>query len=125
MCFSYWFGSPRKIFQKRSIYESAIVNDQRVLYISFLGWSCLFALLSYIFSEIFIIYNFYPKYNYLFILLIIVLFLQPWVTIRRIYKQKSLKWMLISALVILVLAFGYSRINLIDYHSINEIMTVH
>ena len=121
MCFSYWFVKPRKAFEKRNVHKLALANDQRVLYISFLGWSCLFALLSYIYSYVFLAYSFYPKYNYLFILLIIVLFLQPWVTIRRIYKGKSLKWMLISALVISVLAFGYSRINIVDYHSINEI----
>jgi hypothetical protein len=122
MCFSYWFGSPRKIFQKRSIHESTILSDQRVLKLSFLGWACLFALLAYIHSDVFLAYSFYPKYNYLFILLIIVLFLQPWVTIRRIYKRKSLKWMLISASIISVLAFTYSRINVFDYQKINEMI---
>jgi len=120
MCFSYWFGSPRKAFEKRNIHKSGIISDQRVLKFSFLNWACLFALLSYIHSEVFLAYSFYPKYNYLFVLLIIVLFLQSWVTIRRIYKQKSFKWMLISASIISVLAFTYSRINIYDYKKINR-----
>ena len=53
--------------------------------------------------------------------ILIVLFLQTWVTIRRVYKQKALKWMLYSAAIISVLAFALSKINLIDYQRINQI----
>ena len=127
ICFSQWFGKNRKPFEKINIQKSAIVNDQWFLNTVFLCWftrySTLYALFIGIASEGgFYVFSFYPKYNFLFILVLIVLFLQTWVSIRRVYKQKALKWMLISALMISVLAFAYSKINLVDYQEINRIV---
>ena len=127
ICFSQWFGKNRKPFEKLNIQKTAIINDQWFLNNVFLCWftrsSTLYALFIGTASEGgFYFFSFYPKYNFLFILILIVLFLQTWVSIRRVYKQKALKWMLISALSISVLAFAYSKINLVDYQKINRII---
>ena len=126
ICLSQWFGKPRKVFEKGNIYKSAIVNDQLFLNTLFLYWFTRVATLYALFMVVtplggFYVFSFYPKYNYLFILFLIVLFLQTWVSIRRIYKRKALKWMLLSATTISVLAFALSRINLVDYQKINQI----
>ncbi|MCL2097244.1 MAG: hypothetical protein FWH23_00600 [Bacteroidales bacterium] len=124
-CFSYWFGKTRRPFKKVNIQKSAIVNDQQFLNISFLLWFSRLAIVYALYIGIEstgYAFSFYPKYSYLFIICLIVLFLQTWVTIRRLYRRKALKWMLISASIISVLAFSYSRINLIDYQSINEMV---
>ena len=121
-----WFGKTRKAFEKRNIYKSAIINDQLFLNTYFLSWFSRLATVYALFMLWlpfggFYVFSFYPKYNYIFILFLIVLFLQTWVTIRRVYKRKALKLMLFSAVIISVLAFALSRINLVDYQKINQI----
>ena len=126
ICLSHWFGKPRKLFEKRHIHKSAIINDQQFLNSYFLSWFSRIATLYAFFMVMpswggFYVFSFYPKYNYMFFLILIVLFLQTWVAIRRVYKRKALKWMLYSAVLISVLAFALSRVNLIDYKRINQI----
>ena len=118
ICLSQWFGKSRR--------KSAIINDQLCLNNFFLCWFSQLAILYGLFFGIpgmggFYVFSFYPKYNYLFIFILIVLFLQTWRSIRRIYKRKALKWMLYSAVIISILAFSLSRINLVDYRRINHI----
>ncbi|MGB0429334.1 MAG: hypothetical protein ACPGLV_02585, partial [Bacteroidia bacterium] len=50
----------------------------------------------------------------------IVLFLQSWTTIISIYKRRAQKWMMITAPFLFVLAFAYSKIDLVDHESINH-----
>ena len=125
VCFTFWFDRPRKIFGKRHYRITSIVNDQRVLNWYFLSW---FSKLAIVFGLMFgfsyyggfYVVSFYPDYNYIFILIIVVLFLQTWNTIRLTFKQKSLKWMLISVVIVSFVSFGLSRVNLIDYKAINQ-----
>lgn len=125
LTFSYWFDRPKKIFGKQNYRKTSIINDQRVLNSYFLSW---FSKLAIVFVFIFgVVFNggfydfsFYPDYNYVFILIVIVLFLQTWTTIRLTYKRKSLKWILSSMVLLSVMAFGLSRVNLIDYKAINQ-----
>ncbi|MCL2073075.1 MAG: hypothetical protein FWH18_04075 [Marinilabiliaceae bacterium] len=128
-CLSQWFGKPRKFFEKRNIHKSVIINDQKNLNIYFFSWftrlTTIYALGMMMSISGFYVFSFYPEYNYISVLIIIVLFLQTWVSIRRIYKRKSFKWMLFSAAIISVLSFGLSRINLIDYQKINQIYLEH
>lgn len=67
----------------------------------------------------FYVFSLYPEYNYIFILIVIVLFSQTWNTISLSFKRKGQKWMLISGVLLSITAFGISRINLIDYKTIN------
>ncbi len=69
----------------------------------------------------FYVFSFYPGYNYIFILIIIVLFFQQWVTIRRIYKNTSFKWLAVSLVSVSIFSFGLSKINPIDYNKINQV----
>ncbi len=125
VCFAFWFDRPRKFFEKRHYRKTTIVNDQRVLNWYFLSW---FSKLAIVFGIMFglafhggfYVFSFYPDYNYIFILIIIVLFLQTWNTIGLTFKRKSLKWMLLTGVIISIIAFGLSRINLIDYKAINH-----
>lgn len=126
ICFSFWFDKPQKLFTKRKFQNITIVNDQRSLNTYFLAWSSKLALLFVIFFGLtskggFYIFSFYPEYNYIFVLIILVLFLQTWNSIRRINKRHSLKWMLISMIIVSTIAFGLSKVNLIDYKSTNNI----
>ncbi len=125
ICFHFWLDRPKRFFSKLKIRQNLIVNDQRVLIWSFLSW---FGKLAFLFGIFFgihfyginYVFSLYPDYNYIFILSIIVLFLQSWTGIRLTFKRGSFKWLLTTAVVISILAFGMSRINFIDYHKVNQ-----
>lgn len=125
ICFSFWFGRPKKPFGLVKQRTSSIINDQSSLMWVFLSW---FSKLAVVFGIMFgltfhggyYVFSFYPTYNYVFVLIIIVLYFHSWITIRRIHKNKSLKYLLVSMIVVSVTSFGLSHIQLIDYKAINE-----
>ena len=124
VCFIYWFDRPKRFFDPINFRKSAIVNDQRAMNWYFLSW---FAKLSVvlaisivsIFRGNFQEFSFLPNYNYMFIMIVMVLFFQSWNMLRLTFIRKSFRWMLVSALIVCILSFGFSRINLVDYEKIN------
>lgn len=123
--FSFWVDRPKNIFEKRNYRKITIINDQRALNWYFLSWFSKLAIvfglmLGLTFRGGFYVFSLYPDYNYIFILIVIVLFLRTWNTISLTYKRKGQKWMLISGVFITIVAFGFSKINLIDYKTINQ-----
>ncbi len=126
VCFSFWFDRPRSIFEKRHYKAITIVNDQRVLNWYFLNWFSKLAvafgiMFGLVYRRGFYTFSLYADYHYIFILIVIVLFLQTWNTLGLIFKRKGLKLMLLVGVILSTIAFGLSKINLIDYKSINEI----
>ncbi len=127
VCFVFWFDGPKKLFKRHKFRKNSILNDQRVLMWYFLNW---FVRTGTSFAVVFIItfyggfevFSFYPDYNYVFVLIIIVLFLQSWNNIRISFKRQSLKWMLFSALIITGVSFGFSKVDIVNYHRINKIL---
>jgi len=119
------FNIPKRPFAKKNWRKTTILNDQRVLNLSFVNW---FAKLTFMFGIMFgfgfrkgyYAFSFYPTYIYFFILLVIVLFMQSFVTIRLIFGKKSLKWLLYSFIIVTVISFGLSNLNVVNYRSINE-----
>lgn len=124
IAFSFWLDRPKSIFRKQNLRKTTILNDQRALNWYFLSW---FSKLAIVFGLMFgltfrggfYVFSLYPEYNYIFILIVIVLFSQTWNTISLSFKRKGQKWMLISGVLLSITAFGISRINLIDYKTIN------
>ena len=122
-CLAYWFDGPRRFFEQRHRWAVQIVNGQRNLNWYFLYWFakvllCWFCIFS--FPGAFYAFSLYPGFKHLFILLIIVLFMHPWVAMRQAFKRKTVKWMALSAVLVAVLAFGMSRINVVDYKSLDN-----
>lgn len=125
ICFILWFDKPKRFFGRFNYRKTTIINDQRVLNIYFLSW---FSKLAVVFGIFFLFslnggfyaLQLYPDYNYLFILIVIVLFFQNWNTIRLTFKKDSLKWLYSSIIIISVISLGFSKINLVDYKTINE-----
>ena len=125
VCFSFWLDRPRKIFGNRHFRRTKIINDQRFLHWYFLSWfsklAFLFGILfGHLFQGGFHDFSLYPDYNFMFVMIVVVLFLQTWNSIRPTFRRKSFKWMLASAAIVSIVAFGLSRINLIDYKAINQ-----
>lgn len=126
ICFFFWFDKPQGIFSKRKFQRILIRKDQSALNTYFLFWfSELAVIYGLTFGSTYIggfyAFSFYPKYNYIFVLITLVLYLQTWISMRRINKKQSLKWLFISMIVVSTIAFGLSKVNLIDYKSINNI----
>lgn len=126
IAFSFLFDRPKSISETKNYRTTTIVNDQRALNWYFLSWFSKLAIVYGVMLGLdshtaFYVFSFYPKYNYIFILIVIVLFLQTWNTLNLTFKSKGQKWMLISAVSISIIAFGISRINLIDYKKFNQI----
>ncbi len=122
-CLAYWFDGPRRFFERGHRSAVQIVNGQRNLNWYFLYWFakvllCWFCIFS--FPGAFYAFSLYPDFKHLFILLIIVLFLHPWVAMRQAFKRKTVKWMALSAALVTVLAFGMSRINVVDFKSLDN-----
>ena len=65
-------------------------------------------------------FNIYPKYKYIVYLLLIVMFLEQWKTIRLISGNKAIKWMFASALTIIVYSLIISNINIVNFDRINN-----
>lgn len=126
VCFTYWFNNPKKLFGRYYLRQISIVNDQRVFTWYFLSW---FSKLAVVFGIMFgtslhgahYVFSFYPKYNYVFILIIIVLFFSTWNNIRLTFKKQSLKWLMTSIIIVTALSLGLSRVNVIDYKAINKL----
>lgn len=127
LCFAYWLDTPMGKFGKYGFRIRAIVNDQRGMNSYFISW---FSRLAYTFplllgstkmGGIYVAESF-SGYVYMLALIIVVLFLHTWINIRRLFNGKSLRWMLVSAALLSVLSFGMSRINLIDYKGLNEVI---
>ncbi len=125
LCFTFWIDRPKKVFRKTNLRRTTIVNDQRVLNWYFLWW---FSKLAVCFGIFFgptlhvgyYAFSFYPDYNYLFILIIIVLYFQTWKTIRQVFKGRSIKWLLVSMIVLTATSYGLSKINLIDFNKLKN-----
>lgn len=122
-CLAYWFDGPRRFFEQRHRSSVQIVNGQRNLNWYFLYWFakvllCWFCIFG--FPGAFYAFSLYPDFKHLFVLLIIVLFLHPWVAMRQAFKRKTVKWMALSAALVTILAFGMSRINVVDYKSLDN-----
>ncbi len=126
VCFSFWLNRPQQFFSKQKLQRKTILNDQSTLNTYFLLWFSELAVMYGLtfgptFQGGFYAFSFYPKYNYVFVLILLVLFLQTWNSIRRTNKKQSLKWMFCSAILCSAIAFGLSKVNLIDYRGLNNI----
>ena len=89
-CLAYWFDGSRHIFEKGHRSAVMIVNGQRNLNWYFLSWFakvvlCWLVLIT--FPGWFYVLPFYPGLTGLFILIILVLVLHPWVAMRLAFKR--------------------------------------
>lgn len=121
----YYFDKPSFFYKKTKIRSSSVLNDQRVLNWYFLNCFSKIAFISVLifamaFKGGFYSLKIFPEYNFIFILIPVVLFLQSWLTLRLKFKNKVRKLMLISFLSISIISFGLSRIKYFNFSTLNE-----
>jgi hypothetical protein len=125
VCISHWLETPRR--WKDRIYRRrfSIINDFRGNSWIFISWFVrITTLLGFLYCFTFkywhYAYQLYPRYRFLLILFAVVLFLNTWNSTRLIFKNRSFKWFFYTLLITVGLSFGLSKINPIDYKSINS-----
>jgi biopolymer transport protein ExbD len=126
IAFQFVIDRPKRLFTKKNYLQKSIIIEQRLTSWCFLntfGKIAFFIIILYGsgFKKGVYLLHLDSVYNYFFILVILVLFLQMWNSIRFVFKQNSLKWMLFSFIAMSIMAFALSKFNLIDYHKINKV----
>jgi biopolymer transport protein ExbD len=126
IAFQFVIDRPKQLFTKKNYLRKSIIIEQRLTSWCFLntfGKIAFFIIILYGsgFKKGVYLLHLDSVYNYFFILVILVLFLQMWNSIRFVFKQNSLKWMLFSFIAMSIMAFALSKFNLIDYHKINKV----
>lgn len=114
----------RPFYPYRSIAKrTSLLNDFRVLNWVFVAWIYELGFAYGIFFVASISYydfSFYPEYNYFFVLLVIVLYLQLWVSIRRQFVFKLYKHFAPITFFFVLFSFILGSINFIDHQNIDD-----
>ena len=122
---TFCLARPKFFFGKYNHRKKMILNEQRFLNWTFLQWFMKIAFLYFIvfglsFRRGFYTFSFYPDYRLFFVLIIIVLFLQTWNTLRLAIRKNSFLWMLFSAIIVSLFAIGLTKINFKDFQQIDK-----
>ncbi len=124
ICFKTWFESPERIFFNSyfNFKKKFVYNESMFFNVNFLN---IFAKLAIVYAiwfgenYLYLNYNISSKYNFVWVVLVVVMHLEQWKTIRRIYRKNSLKAFAIFTSVIIVLSLSLSFLNPIDNKSFN------
>lgn len=122
--FRFWLDRSLTVFSRRDHRKKIMLNDAGVLPWYFMHWMAKIVLVIvnffYFLTSDHYALSFYPRYWYLFVIILLVLFLQPWISIRRVYKNKAYKMAGIAFSVIILNAIALSAIQWIDIERLNQ-----
>ncbi|WP_405572976.1 hypothetical protein [Winogradskyella sp. Asnod2-B02-A] len=119
---SYLFSRPQKVFSRRNNKRNRVLNDQAFLGPTFLHWFTKIWFLFCVFTSQFMGSKFIDTFLWPSILLVIVLYLDTWKTLITVIKKNRWKIQSIHLIVFVVLTFILSRVNFIDYKSLDASM---
>lgn len=125
ICIAYLFHGPKKMFSGSQRLRINIIHDQHYLTLNFLNW---FAKLATFIGFLYCIgmkgghyyFDILEDYYFLFILFLLALYFHSWITLRRIFKRKSLKIMFLNFGIFMVLSFALAQLNPISIESLNK-----
>jgi len=125
LCFTIWFERSHPFLTNRKNNRVSIVHEQRFFNWSFLGWFAKVAFLYGLFFGLtfrgsYAVIMLYSEYDYLFILIVIVLFLEAWTSLLRTFKRRAYKWMIGSALLITILSIVLASVDIVDSKEVNK-----
>ncbi|NRD21006.1 hypothetical protein HNV08_13195 [Winogradskyella eckloniae] len=121
---SYLFSRTQNVFSRHNNKRNRIINDQSFLGVNFMHWFTKLWFLFGIFAEELMGSAFIINFMLPSLLLIIVLYLDSWKSLILIVKKRRWKIQLLHLLTIGVLTFVLSRIDIVNYKSIDETMLV-
>ncbi len=118
------FYSNRPSFYNRSITErTRTFLDATHLNWVFIAWGFKLAMafgIFFIATTYYYEVSLYPSFRFLFILLVIVLYLQLWTNSRRQFMSFTKKAFLPTSLLFIIFTVLLGSVNFIDYRAINE-----
>lgn len=125
VCFTHWFDAPAKLFGSSLRRKPSVVNDQRNLNWYFISWFSKVALVAGLMFCLtleggFYVFSISSELVLAAVLIVTVLFLNMWNTLRQTFKKESPRWMLISFVSIVLVSMVFANINLVDTGRINE-----
>lgn len=123
--FNFWWNGPRRIYTKFNYKRNAFLNDIKGFNWYFVSWFFRFITIVAMFFLLFdkkgyYVLKLYPEYNYVYVLILLILFQNAWIPIRTSFLKGKVKLMFLTAIIISFLSLGLSRINIVDYKGLNE-----
>lgn len=115
------FSKPLNILSRRNPIRKRILNDQIFLSFNFIYWFTKMGLCFFVFSMCCLDFDFTPYVELLSTLLLLVLYLDSWKGLSSIFKKNRFKVQLVHLAVMVFLTMAISRIDIVDYHSIDEL----
>jgi len=124
--FQFWFHRAKRFNENSMEYfrKSSIYTDATGLNAIFLHWFARAAFFFAVYAGIehtWCYFQLYPGWIFFWVLLIVVLFMEMWKTIRKVAFRESRRWILFSAVGIIVWSFLLSNIQIVDYHGVNNV----
>lgn len=113
---------PQSIFSKRNNKRTRILNDQAFLGPNFIYWFTKVWFLFGAFAWQLMGSKFLDHYFLPSILIVVVLYLDSWKTMILVIKKNRWKIQLIHLIAFVVLTFVLSRVNIIDYKTMDASM---
>jgi hypothetical protein len=113
-------GRSQNVLPRRNPKRFRILNEQLFLNANFFYWFAKMGSIIGLISINFTDFNFLPNFIIPIILLILVLYLESWKTLSLILRKKRFKWMTIHFLIFFVFSFGLSKVNFINYKTIDN-----
>jgi len=117
---SFLFSRPQNAFSRRNNKRTRILNDQAFLGFNFIYWFAKVWFLFGIFVSQFMGTKFITTFILPSILLIIVFYLDLWKTLITVINKNRWKIQCVHLIVFLILTFILSRVDVIDYKTIEE-----
>jgi len=114
------FRRPQKVISRRNTKRERILNDQVFLNLNFMYWFGKMGITFGIMSISMLDFQFFPEYYIPFILLILVMYIETWKTLLRVIKRKKHIHMFFHFIILSCLAFGFSKIDIVDYKKVDE-----
>ncbi|MFD0989912.1 hypothetical protein ACFQ1R_07380 [Mariniflexile jejuense] len=114
-------SKPQQVVSPLNPKRKRILNDQIFLSFNFSYWFTKIGLVFGVFSMCCMDFNFLPYFKFSSYLLLGVLYLESWKNLSCIFKKNRFKIQLLHLLFMMLLVFGLSRINIIDYKAIDAL----
>ncbi|GEM_PF-4789128 len=118
------FSRPNNILNRFDSRKKRLINDQVFLTFNFSYWLTKIGFTFGVFSMCCMDFEFLPHFKSLAYLLLIVLYLETWKNLTLLLKKKRFKIQVTHFLILLLLTFGLSKINIVDYKAIDEAFLV-
>jgi hypothetical protein len=119
---SFLVSRPQKLFSNKNFKRKRIINDQAFLGPNFIYWFSKIWFLLGAFAFVLIGSQFIEYYFWPSIFMVIVLYLDSWKTLITVIKKNRWKIQCVHLITFVILTCILSRVNIIDYKSLDESM---